>query len=179
VSEPSAAAGASAPAAEPNRPSRVPDFVLCAGLAVGGVIVLIDALRLSNNVTGTDPLGPKPVPVFVASMLIILAGLLAIDTARGNVGEAEAGEDVDLHSKADLKTVLLLVAVFTANIFLIDILGWVISGAMLFYGCAIVLGSRHFIRDLVISAALSLGTFYGFAIGLGVGLPAGILQGIL
>jgi putative tricarboxylic transport membrane protein len=42
-----------------------------------------------------------------------------------------------------------------------------------------VLGSRHFIRDLVIAAALGLGTFYGFAIGLGVGLPAGILQGIL
>lgn len=179
MSETSAAAGASASAAEPSRTSRVPDFVLCAGLAVGGVIVLIDALRLSNNVTGTDPLGPKPVPVFVAILLIVLAGFLAIATARGNVGEAEAGEDVDLHSHADLKTVLLLVAVFTANIFLIDILGWVISGALLFYGCTIVLGSRHFIRDLVISVALSLGTFYGFAIGLGVGLPAGILQGIL
>ena len=43
----------------------------------------------------------------------------------------------------------------------------------------IVLGSRHFIRDLVISVALALVTFYGFAIGLGVALPAGILQGIL
>jgi putative tricarboxylic transport membrane protein len=179
MSETTAAAGASAPAAEPRPPSRIPDYLLCAGLALGGVVVLVDALRLSNNVTGTDPLGPKPVPVVVASLLIVLAGCLAIATARGNVGEAEAGEDVDLHSKADMKTVGLLVAVFAANIFLIDILGWVISGALLFYGCAIVLGSRHFIRDLVIAAALSLGTFYGFAIGLGVGLPAGILQGIL
>ena len=34
-------------------------------------------------------------------------------------------------------------------------------------------------RDLLIAAALSLATFYGFAIGLGVNLPAGILQGIL
>jgi putative tricarboxylic transport membrane protein len=99
--------------------------------------------------------------------------------ARGHLGEQEAGEDIDLHAKADMKTVLLLVAVFAANIFLIDILGWVISGGLLFYGCAVVLGSRHFIRDLVIAAALSLGTFYGFAIGLGVQLPAGILQGIL
>lgn len=72
-----------------------------------------------------------------------------------------------------------MVAVFAANIALIDLLGWVISGALLFYGLAIVLGSRHFIRDLAISIALSLITFYGFAIGLGVGLPAGILQGIL
>ena len=35
--------------------------------------------------------------------------LLALAVARGNLGEAEAGEDIDLHSKADLKTVLLLV----------------------------------------------------------------------
>jgi putative tricarboxylic transport membrane protein len=99
--------------------------------------------------------------------------------ARGHVGEQEAGEDIDLHHKSDLKTVLLLVGVFAANIVLIDMLGWVISGGLLFYGSAIVLGSRHFIRDLVIAAVLGLGTFYGFAIGLGVGLPAGILQGIL
>jgi putative tricarboxylic transport membrane protein len=79
----------------------------------------------------------------------------------------------------DVKTGLLLLGVFVANIVLIDLLGWVISGGLLFYGSAIALGSRHFIRDLAISAALSLGTFYGFAIGLGVGLPAGILQGIL
>jgi putative tricarboxylic transport membrane protein len=179
VSEVTAAAGASAPAAPPERPSRVPDFILCAGLALAGVVVLVDALQLSNNRTGTDPLGPKPVPVLVGSLLIILAGCLAVATARGHLGEQEAGEDIDLHTKPDMKTVLLLVAVFTANIFLIDFLGWVISGGLLFYGCAIVLGSRHFIRDLGIAAVLSLGTFYGFAIGLGVGLPAGILQGIL
>ena len=115
----------------------------------------------------------------MGSLLIILAVFLAVSVARGHLGEQEAGEDIDLHHKSDLKTVLLLVGVFAANIVLIDILGWVISGGLLFYGCAIVLGSRHFIRDLVIAAALGLGTFYGFAIGLGVGLPAGILQGIL
>ena len=179
MSEVTEAAGASVPAAQPEQRSRVPDFILCAGLALGGAIILVDALQLSNPRAGTDPLGPKPVPVLVGSLLIFLAACLAVAVARGNVGEQEAGEDIDLHHKADLKTVLLLVAVFTANIFLIDILGWVISGGLLFYGCAIVLGSRHFIRDLVIAAALSLGTFYGFAIGLGVGLPAGILQGIL
>jgi putative tricarboxylic transport membrane protein len=117
--------------------------------------------------------------VFVGSLLIVLAIALAVAVSRGSLGEAEAGEDIDLGSRVDMKTVLLLLGVFVANILLIDLLGWVISGGLLFYGSAIALGSRHFIRDLVISAALSLGTFYGFAIGLGVGLPAGILQGIL
>jgi putative tricarboxylic transport membrane protein len=180
MSEAAAAAGQPSPAAEPQPTrSRVPDFLLCAGLAVAGIVVLIDALRLSNNVTGVDPLGPKPVPVVVGSSLILLAGLLALQVARGHLGEAEAGEDIDLHAKADLKTVGLLAGVFAANIVLIDLLGWVISGSLLFYGLVIVLGSRHFIRDLAISVALALITFYGFAIGLGVPLPAGILQGIL
>ena len=60
MSESVAAAGASVPAAEPQRPSRVPDFILCAGLALAGVVVLIDALQLSNNRTGLGPSGSDP-----------------------------------------------------------------------------------------------------------------------
>ena len=169
------AATATAPAGDRD----YAEYGLCGFLALAGIVVLLDAARLSNNTTGVDPVGPKPVPLLVGGALIVLAVALAVAVARGSRGEAEAGEDIDLHSRADYKTVLLLIGVFIANILLIDLLGWVISGGLLFYGSAIVLGSRHFVRDLVIAAALSLGTFYGFAIGLGVALPAGILQGIL
>ena len=58
-------------------------------------------------------------------------------------------------------------------------LGWVISGTVLFWGIAWALGSRHYIRDGVISVALSLLTFYGFYLGLGIPLPAGLLEGVL
>lgn len=168
-----------ATATAPARDRDHAQYGLCGFLALAGVVILIDAARLSNNRTGVDPLGPKPVPLFVGGFLIVLAIVLAIAVARGSTGEAEAGEDIDLSSRMDIKTVLALVGVFAANIVLIDLLGWVISGALLFYGSAIALGSRHFVRDLVIAALLSLGTFYGFAIGLGIPLPAGILQGIL
>jgi len=169
-------------AAAPAKAGRVRDraeFGVSVFLVAAGVVILIDAARLSNNRTGVDPLGPKPVPLFVGGFLIVLAIALTIAVLRGSTGEAEAGEDIDLSSRVDIKTVLALVGVFAANIVLIDLLGWVISGALLFYGAAIALGSRHFVRDLVIAALLSLGTFYGFAIGLGIPLPAGILQGIL
>jgi putative tricarboxylic transport membrane protein len=152
---------------------------LCAFLGLLGVFVLVDAAGLGNNSTGTDPLGPRAVPMVVGSALILLTAWLTVAVLRGDRGEAEGGEDVDLHQKVDFTTVGFLIGVFVANILLIDLLGWVISGALLFYGSAIALGSRHFIRDLAISVALSLATFYGFAIGLGVGLPAGILNGIL
>ncbi len=171
-------ATAAAPAAQPA-PGRWPEFAASAFLVGLGVLVLTSAFRLSDNRSGVDPLGPRPMPILVGSLLIVLALTLAVAVARGARAEAEAGEDVDLAQPIDAKTVLALLAVFVADIVLIDWLGWVLSGGLLFYGCAIALGSRHFVRDLAISAALSLSTFYGFAIGLGVNLPAGILQGIL
>jgi putative tricarboxylic transport membrane protein len=161
-----------------TRPPLV-EYVPCAFLALMGVLVLIDAGTLSNNRTGVDPLGPRAVPVVVGVVSLILAVALAVSVRRGHLAEAESGEDIDLEHKADVKTVLLLIGVFTLNILLIDTLGWVISGGMLFYGSALALGSRNYTRNVFIAAALSLGTFYAFAIGLGVNLPAGILQGIL
>jgi putative tricarboxylic transport membrane protein len=95
------------------------------------------------------------------------------------VGEQEAGEDVELGHPADWKTVVMLGGAFLLNAVLIDRLGWVISGALLFALSSFALGNRHYVRGLAIGIALSLITFYGFAIGLGVNLPAGILQGIL
>src|SRR3712207_6985823 len=41
---------------------------------------------------------------------------------------------------------------------LIESLGWVFSGAILFWGSAFALGSRHYIRDLVIAFVLSIGS---------------------
>jgi putative tricarboxylic transport membrane protein len=73
----------------------------------------------------------------------------------------------------------LLAASFLLNAVLIEPLGWVISGALLFAMAAFALGNRHHVRGLAIGIVLSLATFYAFAIGLGVNLPAGILQGIL
>ena len=119
-----------------------------------------------------------PIVVGVAADRAAVA--LAVDVCRGGRGEAEGGEDVDLGQPDRLaRRCCLLARRFVANVVLIEPLGWVISGALLFCGSAFALGSRHYVRDLVIALALSLGTFYVFAIGLGVNLPAGILQGIL
>jgi len=153
--------------------------VPAAFLGLLGLVLVLDAARMHNPTTGADPLGPRPVPLLVGVISLALAVGLAVAVHRGDRPEAEQGEDIDLSSGADVKTVLLLVAVFAATIVLIDPLGWVIAGGLQFYGAAIALGSRHFVRDLAIAAGLALATFYGFAIGLGVNLPAGILQGIL
>jgi len=148
-------------------------------LGAAGVLVFLDANGLVTPYSKSDPVGPKTVPFIVAGMLVVCAVLLAINVLRGGKGEAEGGEDVDLAHPADWKTILPLAGAFVANILLIDWAGWVISGTVLFWGSVLALGSRHFVRDGLISVALSLLTFYGFYLGLGIALPAGLLEGIL
>lgn len=144
-----------------------------------GALVLLDAARLVVPYSQSDPVGPKTLPIIVGALLLVCAVMLAVNVLRGGRGEAEAGEDVDLTHPADWKTVLPLAGAFIANILLIDWAGWVISGTVLFWGSVWALGSRHYVRDGLISLALSLLTFYGFYLGLGIALPAGLLEGIL
>ncbi|KAE8765338.1 tripartite tricarboxylate transporter TctB family protein [Georgenia thermotolerans] len=148
-------------------------------LGVVGAAVLWDALGLHAPYSQSDPIGPRAVPYLVAALLFGTAVVLAVDVLRGGRGEVEGGEDVDLSQPTDWRTVVPLVAVFAANIVLIDTLGWVISGALLFFGSVMALGSRHYVRDALVSLVLALGTFYGFYLGLGIHLPAGLLEGVL
>lgn len=65
------------------------------------------------------------------------------------------------------------------NVLLVNVLGWAITGAFVFAGCAWALGSRTLLRDVVVGAVLSVGSWYFFYVGLGVPLSPGILDGIL
>jgi putative tricarboxylic transport membrane protein len=146
-------------------------------LVLGGWAV-VDALRLPDLQT-RGPIDAKTIPLLVGGLLILSAVLLAVDILRGGRGEQEAGEDVDLGHGSDWKTLGLLTASFVANILLIERLGWPVSGAVLFFGTAFALGSRHLIRNAIIAIVLSVGTWYLFNVALGIALPVGILKGIL
>lgn len=153
-------------------------YGLAAFLVVVGVYVVVDATSLEKGFAD-QPVQPYAFPYLIGAALVVLGVALAVATRRGDVPEAEEGEDIDLTSGADWKTVGLLTAVFLANVLLIDWLGWAITGAILFVGTARVLGSRTLIRDIAIGVALSVGTWYGFYVGLGIPIPAGILDGVL
>ncbi|GAA2271101.1 tripartite tricarboxylate transporter TctB family protein [Glycomyces scopariae] len=168
--------GADTVAAEAKPGRDLQQLWVCGFLAVLGVLVIVDAARLGGFTASNDPIGPKPVPIILGVLLFAVAAFYALDTVRGGHGEDEGANAGD---RLDFKTVGLLCAVFIANALLIDWLGWVISGSLLFWGAAIVLGSRRYFLTLAAAVVLGLATFYGFAIGLGLGLPAGVLQGIL
>ena len=155
------------------------EFGVALFLGAVGLLVLVSALLLPESRISRGPVGPAAVPIVDAILLMVTAVFLAIDVARGGRGEPEGGEDIELGGGTDWRTVLMLAVAFIANALLIEPLGWVFSGAILFWGAAFALGSRHWIRDAVIAFVLSIGTWYVFALGLGIVLPPGILEGIL
>ncbi|MFF3459948.1 tripartite tricarboxylate transporter TctB family protein [Streptomyces sp. NPDC002730] len=148
-------------------------------LFVIGALVLTDALTMDVDMAQRGPVGPKTVPVVVGIGLLVVAALLAVDVLRGGRGEAEGGEDIDLSEPSDWRTVLLLAGVFLAFAVLVGPVGFPIAGALLFWGAAFALGSRHVDRDPLIAAALSLVTYLVFNNLLGVPLPGGPLMGVL
>jgi len=155
------------------------EFGVALFLGALGLLVIVSAILLPESKIARGPVGPAAVPIVVGTLLVVVAVFLALDVARGGRGEPEGGEDVELGSGTDWRTVLLLAAAFVSNALLIETIGWPFSGAILFWGSAFALGSRHYIRDAVIALVLSFGSWYLFAFGLGVILPVGILKGIL
>ncbi|WP_179816056.1 tripartite tricarboxylate transporter TctB family protein [Allostreptomyces psammosilenae] len=156
------------------------ELLVSALLLVLGAVVLADAATTQAlPAAESGPIGPRAVPTAVGLGLLLCAVLHAVDVLRGGRGEAEGGEDVDLTTRADWRAVTMLTAVFLANAALIEPAGWAISGALLFWGTAYALGSRSYLRDALISAGLSVGSFYAFYYGLGITLPPGVLEGIL
>jgi putative tricarboxylic transport membrane protein len=166
----------SVPDTGPPRQDRA-QYGLAALLAVVGAWTVYDASTL--EVGFGDPVGPRLFPYTVGAALLVLAVLLAVATARGDVPEPEGGEDVDLSHKPDWATVTRLVAVIVFVIATVSWLGWAISGAVLFAGAAWCLGSRTPWRDGLVGIVLAVASWYAFYVGLGIPLTPGILDGVL
>jgi putative tricarboxylic transport membrane protein len=147
-------------------------------LFVVGVLVVVDTALESGSGGSSDPLGPHAVAFVVGGALVLLAVLLTVDVLRGGHGEAEAGEDVDLSTPPDLRTVGMLAGILIATAVLIPLLGWPFAGTVLFWGATYSLGSRTILRDLLIAAGVSLVTWILFDALLGVDLPGGPLMGV-
>lgn len=162
--------------------ARTPDYaqyIVVAVLALVGGFLVYSGLTLDEGFAKVDPVGPKFFPTIIGAAALVLAVVLAVAIPRGSKGEADAGEDIDPEAPGDWRTVGLLIALFVAMILLVNWLGWVIMSALFFAGAATILGSRHYVRNVVIGVVLALASFYAFYSGLGIPLPAGILDGVL
>ncbi|GAA3546909.1 membrane protein [Aeromicrobium flavum] len=165
-------------ATAPPRRVDTAQYGLAAFVGLVGVVVLVDGLGLDPGFAD-QPVQPYAFSYAIGGALVVLGGLLAVATWRGDVAEPEEGEDVDLSGGLDWATLLQLVAVIVIVIALIGWLGWAIMGAFLFAASARILGSRRLLLDIGVGIAMSLLSWYGFYVGLGIPIPAGILDGVL
>ena len=164
-----------------NAPQRLQgraELGVAAGVLVLGGFVLVQATGIDAPAT-SNALGPRFFPTCVGILLLVCGGWLAIDVWRGGRGEMEAGEDVDLARASDWRSVAAVSAAFLLHAALIGPLGWPVAGAVLFWGVAVSLGSRAWVRDAAVSVVLAFGIFLIFTRALGVFLPAGLMDGVL
>ncbi|GHH50745.1 tripartite tricarboxylate transporter TctB family protein [Lentzea cavernae] len=155
--------------------AKVEEYAFGGLVAAVGVFTLVDATTIVAR--DDNAVGPRAFPYAVGVLLVVTGIAAIIATARGKLGHAEEAEDVDENVRTDWLTVAKLVAVLVVHLVLIDVVGWPVAAALLFFGAAWSLGAVWW-RALVIAVVLAVVVQVVFAYGLGLSLPAGIFEGV-
>jgi len=166
----------------------VPGLMLVIGLAL---VVGTVTMRVPD--TATSP-GPQVFPAIVAALVLVVAVLLAIDVLRrpeavtveiaqpaapGDVDDLDLdGEPVERRPTSNHRALLGALGTVVVFIAALTPLGWLLAGAVLFWGIARALGSQRPVFDVFLALAISSIVQLAFSAGLGLNLPPGILEGI-
>jgi putative tricarboxylic transport membrane protein len=143
--------------------------VIAGALALLAGIILWEASKL--KITSAYGVGPKMMPVVVATGLVLLAVANLVMALRGELPPRES---------ADPKAILLILGGLAALIALIGLGGGFIPAtAILFAATAAAFGRRNVITDLLIGLVLGVVIFLIFDKLLTLSLPSGPLERLL
>lgn len=150
--------------AEPGWGGRL---ALAGVLLAAGVFAFSQVFEIRSKV-GWDPSGARFVPLIVCGAWILLAvgNLVQVIRSRPSGPVTKTGS---------VKTAMLLLANLVVYAFLAIPLGYIIATTLSFVLGARVLGSRRWVRDLLIAVPLSVGVYFGFTELLSIRLPLGVL----
>ena len=148
------------------------ELVFTSFLFALSIVVLIDTINMTeSNVVGF--VGPKVFPFAIGIALFVLSGLQIVSVLRGERGTpegVEGGQQVEKPVWRPFIQVLFAVIAYAA---LIDWLGFLIMGPVLFFTIAHALGATKKLKLAVISVVLAVIVFVGFTQGLRLYLPLG------
>lgn len=150
------------------------DVLVALGILALGGYFLQGAFKV-RILSGYDRIGPRFFPYLVAAGLLLCGVLLLVQALRGRAAEPEPEEDADPDAPADWKPILILSVALLVDILLIELIGFVLSSALLFWGVCLGFGSRRFLRDILSGLALALTAYLTFTRLLDLNLPAGFL----
>lgn len=125
---------------------------------------------------GTDFPGPTFYPLILAAAGYVLAALLAAHYLRSPQPPEELSERT-YRTHSDWSAVLWCALGFLAFALTLEVLGWILAAALLFWAVAHGFGSRRPLFDISLALFLSSAIYLAFAVGLGLNLPSGVLGG--
>lgn len=170
-----------------NPDSRLAEVLLGLGLIGLGIFFAVETTAIKVAPIYAK-VGPTVFPWIVASALILLGALFAIQAwRRERQDQAPKPRPVPGQGypatppapPSDWRALLLISAALLLQAVLLQDLGFVITAAVLFYAVAYGFGSRRYLRDGVIAAVLAIIVYVGFTRGLHLQLPAGVLSGLI
>jgi len=151
-------------------------------------IYLVVGLATMRIPEGTDFPGPRFVPGIIAAAIGILVIAQVVVVLRRHTPLAAdrripAGRDdlegiagtVTRRAGLDWPSFAWAVGGFLVFSLLLEVLGWVLGAALLFWCVARAFGSRRVLMDVVVALTLSSLAYIAFDMILGLSLPSGIL----
>lgn len=163
------------PESSDTNSSPIGFFALSALTAAVTTYLLVGAMTMEIPETSTPP-GPLFFPTIVIALGYALTVALGIQGWRRlHTTSDPADQAATEPTVRRWRALALAVGTFVAFILVLDLLGWLISGALLFWGLATSLGSRRPVFDLAIALIVSSTVQLVFSAGLGLYLPVGIM----
>ena len=150
-------------------------LVVPAVMAAFSTYLLIGALTMDIP-EGTDFPGPTFYPLILTVAGYVLAALLTLHYLR----TPEHPEELSARtwrSHSDWSAVLWSAGGFLAFALSLEVLGWILAAALLFWAVARGFGSRRPLFDISLALLVSSAIYLAFTVGLGLSLPSGLLGG--
>ncbi|AYJ48415.1 tripartite tricarboxylate transporter TctB family protein [Rhodococcus sp. P1Y] len=152
-------------------------LVVPALLVALGIFLVYGTVTMDVPPTATSP-GPQVFPAIVAGGCFVVALLVTIQLLlKPDVVDRGLDDNGDpvTGTVSNWRTLGITVGAVALFIALLDPLGWVLAGALLFWGVSIGLGSRRYVFDGAIALLMSSAVQIAFSAGLGLTLPGGLL----
>lgn len=152
------------------------------GLVLAGLMAAFSTYLLYGVLTMEVPEGTDfPGPAFFPTILLVIGYVLAVLLVLHYLRNPEVQEETasrQWRTFTDWTAVVWCVSGFLVFSLTIELLGWILSAALLFWSVARGVGSRRPLFDASLGLLLSSIIYLAFARGLGLSLPAGFLGGI-
>ncbi|MEX5260008.1 tripartite tricarboxylate transporter TctB family protein [Kocuria sp. CPCC 205263] len=151
------------------------------GLVVPAVMAAFSTYLLIGILTMEVPEGTDfPGPTFYPLILVVAGYVLAVLLTLHYLRTPEHPEELSARTwrtYSDWSAVIWTMGGFLAFALTLEVLGWILAAALLFWAVARGFGSRRALFDISLALGLSSAIYLAFTVGLGLNLPSGILGG--